>query len=81
MKFRRKKLHLLCSVINPLEDLAKAALANPLLLREHNLGIHFLHKKENISDRSGFPKVIHQSSCCQSWHHLKSQFPLVISVS
>ena len=49
MKFRRKKLHLLCSVINPLEDLAKAALANPLLLREHNLGIHFLHKKENIS--------------------------------
>ena len=38
------KLHLLSSVIDPLEDLTKAALANALLLREHNLRIHFLHK-------------------------------------
>ena len=50
--------HLLSPVIDPLENLAKAALANPLLLREHNLGIHFLHKKENISDVQGFQRSI-----------------------
>ena len=38
-------LNLLSSVIDPLEDFAKAALANPLLLREDNLRVHFLHKR------------------------------------
>ena len=55
----QKKLHLLSSVIDPLEDLTKAALANALLLREHNLRIHFLHKEDNISVCLWFSKVIH----------------------
>ena len=37
--------NLLSSVIDPLEDFAKAALANPLLLREDNLRVHFLHTR------------------------------------
>ena len=35
--------HLLGSVIDSLEDLPEGSLANPLLLGEHYLGIHFLN--------------------------------------
>ena len=46
-KVMKKKwtFNLLSSVIDPLEDFAKAALANPLLLREDNLRVHFLHTR------------------------------------
>ena len=40
--------YLLRSVVNPLEDLSKRPLPDALLLREHNLGIHFLNRKETL---------------------------------
>ena len=40
--------YLLRSVVYPLEDLTKRPLPDALLLREHNLGIHFLNRKETL---------------------------------
>ncbi len=39
--------HLLCSIVDSFEDLPEGSLAYPLLLREHDLRIHFLKQKSN----------------------------------
>ena len=41
-------IDLLCSVVYPLEDLPKRPLPDPLLLREHDLGIHFLGREGGV---------------------------------
>ena len=52
---------LLCSVVQALVDLAEGALADPLLLREHQLGVDPLEKKKRKT-LSSYPEIFFTAS-------------------